>query len=317
MELVIGTIDAPALDSEPVWSLHRDYMVAPDRGMVESIRRFGLLRPIIVRKKQNSIELICGARRTEAARLCGRERNMPCLFVENASDDRDLLELVMEDQKLTGLLSPSETADLSDMFQRIDHSLDDKAVQEATGTRSSGERSRLTSLLALEKPLIQAIHHGSLSVKVGLALKGLNKKERLFLFDLFNRLSLNTGKQRRLLELVKIIAVSEQLGLDEVFARHFPEACNESIDNIPQTSTRMLKKLFEMSHPQLSGTQREFNEKVVQLRLPEKCRLDPWPAFERETVSLTTEFEDFDAFQRVWHRIKDILITHETQPCDQ
>jgi len=307
MKLAIGSLESAAIDSEPVWSLHRDFMLDPDRQLVESIRRFGLLRPIIARKKENRIELICGARRAEAFRQLSSSPKIPCFFVEPWISDRDLVQLIIEDQKLSGPLSPIETAYLIDLLQRIDTAVDDKAIQDITGTRSATEQTRLSSLLELEKPLILALHQGSLSVKIALALKDLRKKERTFAFDLINRLSLNAGKQRRLLELARIVAVSERIALDEVFTSHFPELCSGTIDNIPQTSARMLKKLYEMSHPQISAAQKSFNEKVGRLKLPNRCRLDPAPAFERETVRFSAEFDDLDSFQKTWHRIKDSM----------
>lgn len=307
LKLHIGTVDAATLDSTFSWSLHREFLADPDTELVESIDRFGLLRPLIVRKNHKVHELICGARRLEALHQCGKVRQIPCYFAEHPAGDIELLRLVAEDQKQNRPLSPIETAYLIDMFHRRDLQENTNDLERTTGTRSKTERHRLTSLLELEQPMIRAIHHGFLSVANGLTMTGLDKKERTFVFDLFNRLSLNAGKQRRLLELAAIISAAQQLSLDEVLAENFPEVCGGFIDNIPQTSARMFKKLYEMSHPHVSAARKEFHERVRRLRLPDNCRLDPCPSFERDSVSFTAEFENFDSFQQAWQRLEEIV----------
>ncbi len=307
VKLTVGTLDAHTLDSTCSWSLHRNFLADPDHGLVESIDRFGLLRPLIVRKNPKGHELVCGARRLEALRQCGTVRDIPCYFAQSSASDIELLHLVVEDQKQGGPLSPVETAYLIDMIHQKNLPAEANELESATGTRSAVERKRLISLLELEKPLLLAIHQGSLSVRNGLTMTGLQKKERTFVFDLFVKLSLNGGKQRRLLDLAAIISVAKRLSLDEVFTEHFPEVCSDSIDNIPQTSTRMFKKLYAMSHPHVSQAQHEFHQRTRQLHLPDTCRLEPSPSFERDTVSFIAEFENFDAFQTAWQRLKKIV----------
>lgn len=306
-KLRIRTVDASTLDSTFSWSLHRDFLADPDHELVASIDRFGLLRPVIIREQQNGLELICGARRIKALLQCGSAKNIPCYFTRRSAGNGEMLRLVFEDQRQSSPLSPIETACLIRMYHRKDLSENTNDLGSATGTRSENERQRLTSLLELEKPLLRAIHYGSLSVKNALIMTHLNKNERTFIFDLFKRLSLNAGKQRRLLELARIISIAQRLSLDEVFVRNFPEVCSGPLDNIPQTSSRLLKKLYEMSHPQVSAARKEFSERVRGLGLPENCRLDPWPSFERDTVSFTAEFENFDSFQHAWQRLKEIV----------
>jgi hypothetical protein len=83
VELVIKTVDAETLDSTYSWSPHRDFLIDPDPELAESIDRFGLLRPLVVRENHKGHELICGARRLEALRQCGTMRHHaehPLLF---------------------------------------------------------------------------------------------------------------------------------------------------------------------------------------------------------------------------------------------
>ncbi|MEJ2058410.1 MAG: ParB N-terminal domain-containing protein, partial [Desulfofustis sp.] len=226
VELVIKTVDAETLDSTYSWSPHRDFLIDPDPELAESIDRFGLLRPLVVRENHKGHELICGARRLEALRQCGTMRNIPCYFAGHSASDIEMFRLVVEDQRQSSPLSPIETAYLINLFRRKKLPENTNDLERATKTRSETERHRLISLLELEKPLQRAIHHGSLSVRNGLTMKALARKERIFVFDIFVKLSLNGGKQRRLLELATIISIAQRRSLDEVLARNFPEVCS-------------------------------------------------------------------------------------------
>lgn len=307
MKLTTAAIDLKAIHPVFSWSLHQDMLPDPAPEMVKSIKRFGLLRPIILRKNQESHELICGAMRVAALQQLGEVRDIPCCIVDPCLVNTELLQLAAEDQKQSAPLSPIETARLIDMFQSIAQGVDKTVLETATGTRSDSERKRLLALLELEEPIRRAIHQGFIPVKNGLSLAAMSSSERIFLFQLFFRLSLNGNKQRRLLELARIISVSEQRSMVDVFTEHYPQFCGGSIDNIPQASAQLMKSLYELSHPRLTGAQKQFNEKRSSLNLPDNCSLSPWPAFERETVTLAVEFKDFESFRGAWEIIKQSL----------
>lgn len=63
----------------------RVFSEGPLRELSESIREYGVLQPLVVRKVDGGWELVAGERRLRAARLAGLER-VPCVEVE--ADDR-------------------------------------------------------------------------------------------------------------------------------------------------------------------------------------------------------------------------------------
>ena len=61
--------------------------------LAESIRQYGVLCPLSVRRCEGGYELVAGERRWRAARLAGLER-VPCLVLEAEGADSGLLALV-------------------------------------------------------------------------------------------------------------------------------------------------------------------------------------------------------------------------------
>ena len=61
--------------------------------LAESIRRYGILQPLTVRRGANGYELIAGERRLRAAKLAGL-RTVPCLLLRTDEEESSLLALI-------------------------------------------------------------------------------------------------------------------------------------------------------------------------------------------------------------------------------
>ncbi len=293
---------------ERQWSLHQDISLESDKELLESIEHLGLLRPPIVRLGQDGYELICGVRRLDALRrLKHPAGSIGCSVLSDQAHPEDVLLLVAEDQIQSGPLSPIEAARfinlVNERCKQPNHELLNLAIPAASAT----QRNRLLSLLRLEEPIRTSIHYAKISIKTGLNLASLPTGERLFIHDLFIRLSLNANKQRRFLELMQIITGVQGCTIDKFISNHFPELCKEPIGNVPQQTTHLLKRLYELSHPGISLAQEDFVKRVAKMNLPRNCRVSPSPAFERDRVTLEVEFDDFKAFSEAWQQMKKLI----------
>ena len=63
------------------------------KGLAESIKTQGLLQPVVVRKKDNSYQIISGERRFRAFQFLKKD-TVPCI-VKNSVTDREMLELAL------------------------------------------------------------------------------------------------------------------------------------------------------------------------------------------------------------------------------
>lgn len=63
------------------------------RSLSDSIRRYGILQPLTVRRTDEGYELIAGERRLRAAKLAGL-REVPCLLARSSEEESALLALI-------------------------------------------------------------------------------------------------------------------------------------------------------------------------------------------------------------------------------
>ena len=291
----------------PEWSLHQDVSMEPAQGLIESIAHLGILRPPIVKAHRNGYELICGFRRLRALRKLDYSSPIFCLVVKNDVKWEDLLLLVGEDQIHSGPLSGIEAARFISLYEKWCKQPEYHLIDRVTSARSITQRSRLLSLLELEKPIRTSIHHGHISDKTGFFMTKLPQTERKFVHELFIRLSLNANKQRRFVELVEIIIGTSGCTIEQVITEYFSELCSGPIDNIPQQTNLLMKRLYQLSHPESSEAKIAFNKLITELNLPAHCMVSPSNYFETDKVTLEVEFPNIAAFSEAWVKIKNDL----------
>ena len=148
----------------------KDFSPETLRELADSIREQGIVQPLIVRKRNGSLELIAGERRWRAAQLLGLAE-VPVIVRE--ADDRAVLELALIENLQRENLNPIEEAQgyaqLIEQFQ-----LKQEEVALKVG-KSRAVVANALRLLKLPSALQNYIRDGRLSVghaKVILGLSG-------------------------------------------------------------------------------------------------------------------------------------------------
>jgi len=299
-------LNSTAIDTSRHWSLNQDLPAAPDDTLVSSITRFSILHPPIVRQSPSDTaryEVICGCRRIAVKKQQETEQHLSCLVLEGDYDTSDIVALIAEDQKHTGPLSPIQTARLIKMAAGDDDKPDRALGAELTGLHNQHKRHQLVQLLDLEEAIRSSIHRGACAVTTGLFLLELAEEDRLLLFAIMTKLSLNTNKQRRFIEMCRIIAANRQYSIADIFRNDYPELIDRPVDNAPQKSAGLMKELHAASHPLSTRAEAEFAEQVKKINLPNNCRVRHSPAFEQDTVTLEIDFSRLDDLKNRWRAI--------------
>lgn len=289
------------------FSLHKDLSMNLSSGFLSSIKRYGLFHPPVVMKTAKGYQLICGRKRIQSLLEIGSAPSPLCRVV-NISGPSELLTTIFEDQRLSGPLSVIMIARLLKLTETLIPQGSRKALIEQLDIGSYGQLKRLLPLLNLEQPIRDAIHRGSISEKVGLILCSIAPEDRLFLCHLFLELSLNKNKQKRLLDMCQILIAQKRGTYKKLFQNDFRDFLPENIgSNIPQTSGNLLKYLYEASHPLSTHAEKVFNDRKNDLGLPASCSVSHSPAFEKDKVTLSIEFDNLDEMTRIWRTIKHQL----------
>lgn len=129
------------------------------RKLSESIRKEGILQPLVVRRKDGRYELVAGERRFRASLLAGLE-TVP-VAIRNV-DDRKMLELALVENMQREDLNPVEKA-LA--FQRLmtDHGWTQETVADSVGLSRSSVANHLR-ILDLSPEIREAVSRGTITM---------------------------------------------------------------------------------------------------------------------------------------------------------
>ena len=141
----------------------------------ESIEQFGIIQPIIVRKKEDKYEIIAGERRWRAAKAAKLE-NIPCII--RKTDDKEAMKLALIENIQRQDLNPIEEA-MAYKSLIEEYKLTQEDLAKTIG-KSRSYIANTVRLLNLDKEIIENIQEGKLTAGHGRALLAIpNKKERL------------------------------------------------------------------------------------------------------------------------------------------
>ena len=133
--------------------------------LAASIRQYGVLQPLSVRKKGSGFELVAGERRLRAAGLAGL-REVPCLLVTADDQDAGLLALV-ENLQRRDLDYIEQAQGLARLMQQY------RLTQEQAARRVGKSQSAIANklrLLKLSEPVLALLRASGLSERHARAL---------------------------------------------------------------------------------------------------------------------------------------------------
>lgn len=140
--------------------------------LADSVRRHGVLQPVVVRAAEEGYELVVGERRWRASKRAGLER-IPALVAEVAAPE--LLEMALVENVQRHDLNPIE---LALAFRAL---ADAGATQDAIGERVGVDRSSVANhlrLLELPRELQEDVESGALGLGHAKTLLQVSNPER-------------------------------------------------------------------------------------------------------------------------------------------
>lgn len=143
------------------------------RELADSIKEFGIVQPLVVRKKGEAFELVAGERRLRAAKLAGLA-NVPVVIKDY--DDTKMMEIALIENIQRHDLNPIEEAQ---GLRRLmsEFKLTQEQVAENVG-RSRVAVTNILRLLNLPQEIQNEIINGTLTMGQAKQLLGLPKKEQ-------------------------------------------------------------------------------------------------------------------------------------------
>lgn len=186
----------------------RDFNDEDQKELVASVKKSGIIQPIIVRKAENGFEIIAGERRWRAAQAAGL-KEVP--IVIRKADDRDLAELSLIENIQRESLNPIEEADAyQTLLTRFSLS------QEEISARVGKDRSTIANtvrLLKLPETVRTAVIDKKITAGHARALLALEKPaEQISALKTIQQKELNVRDTERLIQNLKTAPVKKKPG---------------------------------------------------------------------------------------------------------
>lgn len=140
----------------------------------QSIERYGVLQPIVVRKATGYYEIIAGERRFQAAKLAGKE-DIPALVV-TADSDRVMELALIENIQRADLNAIEEAVAYEQLMQTLG------LTQQQLADRVGKSRSHVTNslrLLRLPSAVQHAVMVGDLTMGHARAITGMKSEQAM------------------------------------------------------------------------------------------------------------------------------------------
>jgi ParB family transcriptional regulator, chromosome partitioning protein len=288
------------------WDLHPFLNdLIPDT-LEKSIIKVGILHPpIVIQADADTYDIICGRKRIQCGRRLGQSRFL-CRILPPTSPKRILLSFLLEDQMSGNPLSFPEMAYCFKLCQ--DHLNKDEAYEILSSDLPKMNRMHLLSLLEFDHAILRKIHYGQLAEKILYDLLKLDREDRTKIVELIELLQLGEGKQKRLITLCRDIVLRENISVGALLDQPETKAVIEHNEmNIPQKTNRLLGLLQKRCYPQSTAAREFFQSQRHALALPETCDICPSPSFEKDEVTLSLRFPDFETCRGILPAIKDLL----------
>jgi len=177
----------------------RDFNDDSQHELIASVKKSGIIQPIIVRKAENGYEIIAGERRWRAAQAAGL-KEVPVVI--RSAEDRDLAELSLIENIQREALNPIEEADAyQTLMTRFSLS------QEEISTRVGKDRSTIANtvrLLKLPEMVKKAVIGKSITAGHARALLALDLPgDQIGALKIVQRKELNVRDTERLIQNLK------------------------------------------------------------------------------------------------------------------
>jgi len=153
----------------------RDFDETALHELAESLRRNGIMQPLVVRQNGSMYTIIAGERRYRAARLAGLTE-VPVVVMDDVDDTR-MLELALVENLQREDLNPIETAEAyRSLMDRCGHTQNELA---ASVGKSRAAVANVLRLLALPERIKQMLRAGTVSEGHARAILALNDESAM------------------------------------------------------------------------------------------------------------------------------------------
>lgn len=274
------------------------------QGLRSSIEQIGLIQPVLLRKKKDRYQIVCGFRRISVMKELGKSEIESKVFEEDERDEFQLFSLSLHENLATrGFNAVEKAIALDKLIHRFQ--IDPATVIETYLPFFSLEPNEkilntYLSLARMEDEIKTYVLKEEVSRSNIRKLSALTPENRMAVLSLIAPLKLGENRLREVLTLLEEIARRNQCeGKDVVQRPEVQEILSQKELTPSQKTERIKKVLTGLRYPKLNQLEKAFEKKRKDLNLPPDISLHHPPFFEGKRLKIEFQFETREEYQRI------------------
>jgi len=277
----------------------------PDlRRLRSSIEEIGLIQPVLLRKKEEGYQIICGFRRIFIIEEIGGSDILSMVLDEEEKDDLQLFFMSLHENLTTRGFNTVEKAVALDKLVHQFH-IDPVVVIKKylpLFNLEADEKilSTYLSLIPMEEEIKRYVLKEEVSRTNIRRISALAPKDRMALLSLISPLKLGENRLREILTFLEEIIKRDRLTIREIVKR--PEI--QAVLSHPELTTsqradRMKKALLGLRYPRMHSMEEKFEKKRKELNIPSNVFLYHQPFFEGKGLKVEFQFETVEGYRSI------------------
>jgi len=269
-----------------------------------SIEEIGLIQPVLLRKRLDGYQIICGFRRISIMKELGKSEIESRLFEEKEMDEFQLFSLPLHENLTTrGFNAVEKAIALEKLIHRfqIDPAIVIKTFLPFLSLEPNEKiLNTYLSLTRMEDEIKMYVLKEEVSRSNIRRLAGLASDDQLVILSLISPLKLGESHLREILTLLEEISRRSQCTAREIVGRPEIQAILSQKELTPSQKTDHIKKvLMALRYPRMQQLEEKFRERKKKLNLPAHLSLHHQPFFEGKGLKAEFQFETMEEYKAI------------------
>jgi ParB family chromosome partitioning protein len=276
-----------------------------------SIEEIGLIQPVLLRKKQDGYQIVCGFRRISIVKEMGGSGILSMVLDEAERDDLRLFLISLHENLTTRGFNTIEKAIALDKLVHQFH------VDSVTGIKKylpllnleADEKILNTylSLIQMEDEIKNYVLNEEVSRTNIRRFSSFSSKDRMALLSSISPMKLGENRLREILTFLEEITKRDGLTIREILKRPEIRDILSQQDLTPsQRADRMKKALLGLRYPRMRNMEMRFEKKRKELNLPANVSLLHQPFFEGKCLKMEFHFETVEGYRTVLSALSEL-----------
>ena len=293
------------------WNLHPWKKTYHTSELKNSIQRVGVLHPpFLQRLKNGKFDIVTGNARITVSRENPGDTHIGCFIAPENIPAESLLDILLLEQTSSRQLSLAEKARFLEIALQYvsEEKIIDDYLPILALPRHHVSIAKTLQVMSLPEEILADIDQGILQEKMVLELLKIKKEDCLSLSRLFKELRLGSGKQKRIFFALRDLSRRHQTSITGFLKDSEITTILQHMDmNPPQKAHHLGLILDKKLAPHSTQAKNEFKDFTKSLELPGNFHLDHSPSFEKDTLTLTINFQDKPECARLIQKIKSVF----------